>query len=224
MKIAANNLKRQYDLHADEYEAKALEVLRSGWYILGPEVKAFEQEFASYIGTKYCVGLANGLDALILAFRILNIGEGDEVIVCGNAYIACVMGVSINGALPVLVEPDEYANLDADRIEEKITDKTKAILAVHLYGQSCDMTKICALEDRKAFATAISIILPLCMVSLFVYQRQGDLDLSGALPYLAGGLLGGTLGGKLYQKIQVIWLHRLLGLLILYGGGRMLLG
>jgi len=86
------------------------------------------------------------------------------------------------------------------------------------------LTKLCALEDRKAFATAISIILPLCMVSLFVYQRQGDLDLSGALPYLAGGLLGGTLGGKLYQKIQVIWLHRLLGLLILYGGGRMLLG
>ncbi|MBQ6357093.1 MAG: DegT/DnrJ/EryC1/StrS family aminotransferase, partial [Solobacterium sp.] len=148
MKIAANNLKRQYDLHADEYEAKALEVLRSGWYILGPEVKAFEQEFASYIGTKYCVGLANGLDALILAFRILNIGEGDEVIVCGNAYIACVMGVSINGALPVLVEPDEYANLDADRIEEKITEKTKAILAVHLYGQSCDMTKICAVAEK----------------------------------------------------------------------------
>ena len=148
MKIAANNLKRQYDLHAEEYEAKALEVLRSGWYILGPEVKAFEKEFADYIGSKYCVGLASGLDALILAFRILGIGAGDEVIVCGNAYIACMMGISINGALPVLVEPDEYANLDADRIEEKITAKTKAILAVHLYGQSCDMTKICAVARK----------------------------------------------------------------------------
>jgi dTDP-4-amino-4,6-dideoxygalactose transaminase len=142
MKIAANNLKRQYDLHAEEYEAKALEVLRSGWYILGPEVKAFEKEFADYIGSKYCVGLASGLDALILAFRLLNIGKGDEVIVCANAYIACVMGITMNGATPVFVEPDEYDNIDADAIEAAITEKTKAILAVHLYGQACDMTKI----------------------------------------------------------------------------------
>lgn len=142
MDIMPNNLKRQYELHAVEYEAKALAVLRSGWYILGAEVAAFEREWAEYIGTKYCVGLASGLDALWLSFRVLGIGAGDEVIVCANAYIACLMGISINGAAPVLVEPDEYDNIDADKIEEKITDKTKAILAVHLYGQSCDMTKI----------------------------------------------------------------------------------
>lgn len=140
--IMANNLKRQYDLHASEYEAKALEVLRSGWYILGNEVKCFEQEWAEYIGAKYCVGLASGLDALWISFRVLGIHEGDEVIVSGNAYIACVMGISMNRATPIFVEPDKYDNIDANKIEAAITDKTKAILAVHLYGTSCDMTKI----------------------------------------------------------------------------------
>ena len=140
--ILPNNLGRQFSLNAAEYEQKAVEVLRSGWYILGKEVSAFEEEWASYIGSKYCVGLASGLDALWMSFRLLGIKEGDEVIVCANAYIACVMGITINGATPVFVEPDEYDNIDADAIEAVITDKTKAILAVHLYGQACDMTKI----------------------------------------------------------------------------------
>lgn len=142
MQILANDLKRQYDLHAAEYEAKALEVLRSGWYILGREVEAFEREWAAMVGAKYCVGLASGLDALWIAFRLLGVGAGDEVIVSANAYIACVMGITINGATPVFVEPDEYDNIDADTIEAAITPRTKAILAVHLYGQSCDMAKI----------------------------------------------------------------------------------
>lgn len=137
-----------YDLHAKEYEEKALEVLRSGWYVLGKEVSAFEAEFANYIGTSHCVGLASGLDALWIAFRILNIHEGDEVIVSANAYIACVMGITINGATPIFVEPDEYDNIDATKIEEKITDKTKAILAVHLYGQSCDVTAIQEIAEK----------------------------------------------------------------------------
>lgn len=142
MKVLANNLLRQYELHADEYEKKALEVLRSGYYILGKEVESFEKEFAEYLGINYCVGVASGLDALWIAFKALGIGEGDEVIVSANAYIACVMGITINGATPIFVESDEYDNIDADKIEEKITNKTKAILAVHLYGQSCDMTRI----------------------------------------------------------------------------------
>ena len=137
-----NNLGRQFSINASEYEQKALEVLRSGWYILGKEVTAFEKEWANYIGSKYCVGLASGLDALWISFRLLNIKQGDEVIVCSNAYIACVMGISINGATPVFVEPDEYDNIDANKIEAAITRNTKAILAVHLYGQACDRTKI----------------------------------------------------------------------------------
>lgn len=140
--ILPNNLGRQFSLNAAEYEQKAIEVLRSGWYILGKEVSAFETEWADYIGSKYCVGLASGLDALWMSFRLLDVKEGDEVIVCANAYIACVMGITMNGATPVFVEPDEYDNIDADAIEAAITDKTKAILAVHLYGQACDMTKI----------------------------------------------------------------------------------
>ncbi len=148
MNIMPNNLGRQFSLHAKEYEDKAVAVLRSGWYILGKEVAAFEEEFAAYIGAKYCVGLASGLDALWMSFRLLNIGEGDEVIVCANAYIACVMGLSMNSATPVFVEPDEYDNIDADKIEAAITPKTKAILAVHLYGQACDMSKIMDIAKR----------------------------------------------------------------------------
>lgn len=143
-----NNLARQYSLHAEEYRKKACEVLDSGWYILGKEVSAFEKEWAEYIGSKYCVGLASGLDALWISFRLLDIGFGDEVIVCANAYIACVMGITINGATPVFVEPDQYENIDANKIEAAITEKTKAILAVHLYGQACDMTKIMDIAQR----------------------------------------------------------------------------
>ena len=145
-KIMPNRLDRGFYQHQEEFEKKAIEVLRSGWYVLGNEVNNFEKEFADYVGAKYCVGLASGLDALWIAFRILEIGEGDEVIVQGNTYIASVMGITINGAMPVFVEPDEYYNIDAAKIEEKITEKTKAILVVHLYGQASNMepiVKIC---------------------------------------------------------------------------------
>lgn len=141
-KIMPNRLDRVFYKYQGEFEAKALEVLRSGWYILGKEVNNFEEEFAKYLGAKYCVGLASGLDALWIAFRILGIGKGDEVIVQGNTYIASVMGITINGATPVFVEPDEYFNIDASKIEEKITEKTKAVLVVHLYGQASNMRPI----------------------------------------------------------------------------------
>lgn len=137
-----NRLDRGFYLHQEEFEQKAIEVLRSGWYVLGKEVKSFEEEFASYVGAKHCVGLASGLDALWIAFRILGIGKRDEVIVQGNTYIASVMGITMNGATPVFVEPDEYFNIDASKIEEKITSKTKAILVVHLYGQASNMAPV----------------------------------------------------------------------------------
>jgi dTDP-4-amino-4,6-dideoxygalactose transaminase len=148
MKILPNVLNRQFDMHKKEYEHKAIEVLNSGWYILGKEVKEFEKEFAKYIGSNYCVGLASGLDALWITFKLLGIKEGDEVIVQSNAYIACVMGITINGATPVFVEPDEYHNLDVEKIEAAITPKTKAILVVHLYGQASDMVNIKKIADK----------------------------------------------------------------------------
>lgn len=141
-KILPNRLDRGFEKYQDEFENKAIEVLRSGWYILGNEVKEFEKEFAKFTGSQYCVGLASGLDALWIAFRVLGIGKGDEVIVQGNTYIASVMGITINGATPIFVEPDEYYNIDVTKIEEKITARTKAILVVHLYGQAANMRPI----------------------------------------------------------------------------------
>ncbi|MDO3625928.1 DegT/DnrJ/EryC1/StrS aminotransferase family protein [Mucilaginibacter sp. BT774] len=122
-------------------------VLDSGWYILGKEVKQFEDDFAAWCGTRYAIGVANGLDALILiirAYKELGIFEdGDEIIVPSNTYIASILAVSANDLIPVLVEPDpETYNIDPGLIEAKISSKTKAILPVHLYGQLCDMENI----------------------------------------------------------------------------------
>ena len=112
---------------------------------MGKEVSAFEEEFAAYTGAKHCVGLASGLDALWIGVKLLGIGAGDEVIVQGNTYIASVIGITMNGATPVFVEPDAFYSIDADKIEEKITEKTKAIMVVHLYGAVAQMDKIVAL-------------------------------------------------------------------------------
>lgn len=148
MKIDLNVLRRQFRLHQAEYEEAALRILRSGWYILGPELEAFEKAFAEYVGCKYCVGMSSGLDALTLSVRALGIGVGNEVIVPANTYIASVLAVTENGATPVFVEPDEYHTLDAERIEAAITKKTKAILVVHLYGQAAQMDRICEIAKK----------------------------------------------------------------------------
>ena len=148
MQVKCNVLDRQYKMFEKEYDEAALRVLKSGWYILGNEVKSFEEEFKNHLGAKYCVGLNSGLDALILAIRALGIGEGDEVIVQANTYIATVLGITENGATPVYVEPDEYFNIDASKIEEKITSKTKAIMVVHLYGQASNMGKIMEIANK----------------------------------------------------------------------------
>ena len=143
MKIDLAVLGRQFELHQAEYEAAALRVLRSGWYVLGPEVEAFEHAFAAYVGRKYCVGVNSGLDALTLAVRALGIGAGDEVLVPANTYIATVLAITANGATPVFVEPDAYFTMDAAKIEEAITPRTKAIMVVHLYGQATKMDDVC---------------------------------------------------------------------------------
>ncbi len=148
MKVSSNVLDRQFFMYQNEYEEKVLNILRKGWYVLGKEVSEFEKEFAEYLGAKYCVGLGNGLDALWITFKLLDIKEGDEVIVQANTYIASIMGITINGATPIFVEPDEYYNIDLDKIEKKITDKTKAILVVHLYGQATQMNRLRKLCDE----------------------------------------------------------------------------
>lgn len=136
-----------------QYEAELKECfdkfLHSGWYILGKEVEAFEQKFAEYCGTKHCIGVANGLDALILILKGYGIGAGDEVIVPSNTYIATILAISTVGATPVLVEPDiRTYNIDPQLIAGKITARTKAIMVVHLYGQTCNMQPIQELAKR----------------------------------------------------------------------------
>lgn len=136
-----------------QIDAAVARVLTSGWYILGPEVEAFEAEWAAYCGTTHAVGLANGLDALILALRALDIGPGDEVIVPSNTYIATWLAVSAVGARPVPVEPDPATyNMDPARIAAAITPQTKVVLPVHLYGQPADLDPILALARDHGFA------------------------------------------------------------------------
>ncbi len=132
-----------------DIDAAVARVLASGWYVLGPEVDAFEDEWAAYCGATHAVGLANGLDALILALRALDIGPGDEVIVPSNTYIATWLAVSAVGATPVPVEPNASTyNFEAAAISAAITDRTRAILPVHLYGQPADLDPILALAHR----------------------------------------------------------------------------
>ncbi|MDX5447028.1 MAG: DegT/DnrJ/EryC1/StrS family aminotransferase [Bacteroidota bacterium] len=128
-------------------------VLDSGWYIRGTEVNRFEEEFARYCGSDHCVGVANGLDALILILRAyMELGRlkpGDEVIVPANTYIASILSITENGLTPILVEPDiQTYNLDPSKVEEAITPRTRAIMAVHLYGQLADVDALSTIADR----------------------------------------------------------------------------
>ena len=139
----------------EEIEAAMSRVLRSGWYVLGPEVKGFEAEYAAYCGTQHCIGVSSGLDALILILRawkeLGKLKEGDEVIVPANTYIASILAITESRLVPVLVEPDEATyNLDPTKIEAAITDKTRVIMAVHLYGQCADMDPINAIAAKHS--------------------------------------------------------------------------
>lgn len=139
--------------YRDELVQACARVIDSGWYIQGAEVKAFEEEFADYCGTKHCIGVANGLDALILVLRAWKemgkLKEGDEVIVPANTYIASILAITENRLTPVLVEPDPATyNISPANIRAAITEKTKAIVAVHLYGQLADMPEIMSIANE----------------------------------------------------------------------------
>ena len=149
MKIPFLDLKAGYLELQPEIDAAIKRVLDSGWYVLGEEVEAFEREYATYCEAKHCVGVANGLDALHLALLALGVGQGDEVIVPSNTYIATWLAVSQCGATPIPVEPDVATyNIDPARIEAAITPRTKVILPVHLYGQPADMDQILAIARK----------------------------------------------------------------------------
>lgn len=137
------DLRAAYDELQAEIEAAVARTLASGWYIGGSEVEGFERAYADYCNADHCVGVANGLDALHLALRALGIGAGDEVIVASNSFVATLLAVTMTGATPVLVEPDSRTfNLDPDRIGPAISERTRAILPTHLYGQPADLDAI----------------------------------------------------------------------------------
>lgn len=143
MKIPFVSFEPMHNEIKEEVFDKFKEVYEKNWFIQGEEVKRFEEEFAEFCDSKYCVGCGNGLDALYLILRGFDIGNGDEVIVPSNTYIATALAVSYTGAKPVFVEPDlETYNINSELIEKHITSNTKAIIAVHLYGQPADMDKI----------------------------------------------------------------------------------
>ncbi|WP_046227715.1 DegT/DnrJ/EryC1/StrS family aminotransferase [Paenibacillus dauci] len=197
--------------HEQAIQESVAQVLHSGWYILGEQVKSFEAEFASYCGTRYCLGVANGLDALELIIHAYGISAGDEVIVPSNTYIASILSISANGATPILVEPDPQTyNIDPAKIEEKITEKTKAIMVVHLYGQTCDMQPIRELAQRFDLK-----IIEDCAQShgaLYADQRAGNLGDAAAFSFYPGKNLGalGDAGAittndeELYTKLYAL--------------------
>lgn len=143
------DLKSTYTELKDEIDEAIQRVMDSGYYLLGQELKSFENEYSEYTGAKHCIGVGNGLDALHLSLRALGVKAGDEVIVPSNTYIATWLAVSIVGAVVVPVEPDERTyNIDPARIEAAITERTRVILPVHLYGQSADMGPILGLAEK----------------------------------------------------------------------------
>jgi dTDP-4-amino-4,6-dideoxygalactose transaminase len=153
MNVPFLDLKAAYAELQSELDAAAQRVLASGWYITGPEVEAFETEFAAYCGARHCVGISNGLEALHLILRALDIGAGDEVIVPSNTFIATWLAVSYAGATPVPVEPDDATyNLDPALVEAAITPRTKAIIPVHLYGQTADVDALNQLAAKYGIA------------------------------------------------------------------------
>jgi len=179
--------------YADELKQATARVIDSGWYIQGTECKAFEAEFADYCGAEHCVGVANGLDALTLiikAYKEIGImDQGDEIIVPANTYIASILAISENGLTPVLVEPDINSyNIAPSLIEEKITKKTKAIMAVHLYGQVAVMDEINAIASKYN----LKVIEDSAQAHGAIYQskRTGNLADASGFSFYPGKNLG----------------------------------
>lgn len=194
-----------------EIDERLKNILDCGWYLQGKENDTFSENFAEYCGTKYALGVANGLDAINLIIKAYGFAEGDEIIVPANTFIATILAVSQNNCTPVFVEPDinTYC-IDPDLIEEKITEKTKAIIVVHLYGQAVQMEKIWALAKKYN----LKIIEDSAQAHGAFYQgkRVGNLGDASAFSFYPGKNLGamGDAGGittndpQIYEKVKAI--------------------
>jgi len=209
LKIPFLNLKAAYSEIGHEIKNAVSKTLDSGWYILGEQVKLFKDEFAAYCGTHHCVGVASGLDALFLILKAYGIGHGDEVLVPAHTFIATWMAVSNTSATPIPVEPSNATyNIDPDKIEAAITDKTKAIIAVHLYGQPADMDRISGIANKYN----LRVIEDAAQAhgALYKGRRTGSLGDAAAFSFYPGKNLGAcgdggaitTNDSELHQQLQ----------------------
>lgn len=188
MRVEFTSLKRNYELYKDEYNMALMESVESGQYILGERLEEFEKEFAKYIGVKHCIGVNSGTDALIMAIRALEIGPGDEVIVSAGTYIATVLGITENGATPIFVDINDNLEIDERLIESKITDKTKAIIPVHMYGQACNMYTITNIASK--YNLKIVEDCAQCHGALFDGKRTGSFGEFGCFSFYPTKPLG----------------------------------
>ncbi len=195
----------------DEIDLRIKTILDKGWYLQGEENEIFCKNFAQYCGTKHCIGVANGLDALNLIIKAMGFGIGDEIIVPANTYIASILAISQNGCTPILIEPHiNTYNINPDLIEEKITPKTKAIMVVHLYGQAVQMDKIWDLAKKYN----LKVIEDSAQAHGAYYKdkRTGNLSDASAFSFYPGKNLGcmgdggavTTNDDELAQKIKAI--------------------
>ena len=220
------DLIRQYEEIKDEVEPAVLEVLRSGKYVLGPNVQAFEEEFAAYCRTQYCAGISSGTEALHLALAALEIGPGDEVITAANTYIATALAITYTGATPVFADVEtETFNINAATVAKKITPRTKAIIPVHLYGHPADMGPL--LELARQHNLYVVEDAAHAHGAEYKGRRAGSLGHIGCFSFYPGKNLGaGGDGGaittddwELFEKIKILryvgqrtkWIHEVVG-------------
>lgn len=148
--IEYESLAKSNAAYLAELEAAAARVIRGGWYVLGEEVRAFEEEFATYVGSRHCIGVANGLDALVLSIEALTLPARSDILVASNTYIATILAIVRAGHLPVLVEPElETFNMNGHRLADAITANTRAICVTHLFGKCCRMDEICKFAEEN---------------------------------------------------------------------------
>lgn len=205
------DLKKINNRYREEIDSRIKDILDKGWYLQGEENENFTKNFANFCGTKFALGVANGLDALNLIIKAYGFGNGDEIIVPANTYIATILAISENGCIPILVEPDiKTYNIDPDSIEEKITTKTKAIMVVHLYGQAVQMEKIWKIAKKYN----LKIIEDSAQAHGAIYQenRTGNLGDASGFSFYPGKNLGCIGDGgavttndeELFNKIKAI--------------------
>ncbi|MBT5874165.1 MAG: DegT/DnrJ/EryC1/StrS family aminotransferase, partial [Candidatus Latescibacteria bacterium] len=214
MFVPMNDLKMQYAQIKNEIDAALAQVLESCAFVLGPSVSAFEEAYADYCGVTECVGLSNGTDALVLALRAIEVGEGDEVITTAHTFGATTEAIRSVGARPVFVDiEDEYFTLDVTKVEERITDRTRAIMPVHIYGHMADMDPLLEIAARRSIAViedAAQAHGARCRGHM-----AGAMGLAGSFSFYPGKNLGAygdaggitTSNGKVAQTVRSLRNH-----------------